>query len=147
MDFDPPKISTANFFVLVVNLVVFVAVIFLLAKLYYEANQLALIPESITTFLFIIGCLFCAWFYRINFEFIYPEQEVLVRAGFNVLGFAFIKVILNGRVNTQVHFWNASDYQLKITETVALDCRFKPCDAAPKGGCRLIISEDPSGNQ
>ena len=141
MDFSPPKITTASFVLLLMKLIVFGGIILLFAKLYYEANRLALLSESIIFILFVLGCLVTAWFYRINFQFMYPAQNVLVKTGFNIFGFAFAKVLLNGKCITQIRLWNASSFSHHISETMTLEFKFKPCDEAPKGGCRLIINE------
>jgi hypothetical protein len=146
MDFNPPKITTAGFGLLLMKLIVFIGVFFLFAKLYYEAKQLALLPESIITLLFVLSCLATTWFYRINFRYMYPAHNVLAKTGFNIFGFVFVKVQLNGKWITRIRLWNASIFSHQITDIMALEFKFKPCDEAPKGGCRLIIKEKPEAD-
>ena len=88
MEFYPPKES--SFAIRLLRMVIFVAIVFVLSKLLYEANQLNYYPAYLNDIVFICSCLSLGWLFRIKNSWDYSEQGLIVSTEANLFGFVFI---------------------------------------------------------
>ncbi|WP_158769986.1 hypothetical protein [Paraglaciecola sp. L1A13] len=143
MDYHHFKISKVNLLFLLLKLTVFLGVIFIFAKLRYEAQQLALMPNQLLDLVFISCCLALGWMYRVNLDDVdlsANDQKIKIKVEYNLYGFVFVRLLSNKGKMASVRLWNPTNYKYALAEGLTAECVFKSDSQLPKGGCRLINS-------
>jgi hypothetical protein len=139
LDFHPPKISSADYMLLLLKLCFTVGLIFLSVKIDYELNQIESIPSFLGTFQLVTVCVVLAWFYRINYKFKFLEHRISSAVSYNMLGFTFITATINSNVTRKLRIWNPSQCKLQLSENYLLEFIFKSSDSSHETGCRVVV--------
>ncbi|MCL1091365.1 hypothetical protein L2744_17500 [Shewanella profunda] len=143
MNYHHFRISKANFLFLLLKLFAFLAAVFLLAKLRYEMQTLAIMPGQLIDLVFLACCLVLGWMYRVGLDAIdlsHNQQKIKIKVAYNVYGFVFIKILCGSGQEASVRLWNPKNFKYSLPDGWSVECIFKSDNKMPKGGCRLIKS-------
>ena len=138
MEFYPPKGS--SFAIRLLRMVIFVAMVFVLSKLLYEANQFNYYPAHLNDIIFVFSCLSLGWFFRIKNSWGYSEQGLIVSAEANLFGFVFIVAKLNGVNKYQLRLWNPDYHSFAVNSDFTINICFKPTENVAVGGCHILCN-------
>jgi hypothetical protein len=138
MEFYPPKGS--SFSIRLLRMVVFVAIVFVLSKMLYEANQLSYYPAYLNDIAFVFSCLCLGWFFRIKNSWEYSEQGLIISADANLFGFVFIVAELNGVNKYQFRLWNPSSHNFAVNSDFTINICLKPSEKVAVGGCHALCN-------
>jgi len=138
MEFYPPKGS--SFAIRLLRMVIFVAMVFVLSKLLYEANQLNYYPAYLNDIVFVFSCLSLSWFFRIKNSWDYSEQGLIVSTEANLFGFVFIVAKLNGVNKYEFRLWNPDSHSFAVNPDFTINICFKPTEKVAVGGCHVLCN-------
>ena len=138
MEFYPPKGS--SFAIRLLRMVIFVAMIFVISKLLYEANQLNYYPAYLNDIVFIFSCLYLAWLFRIKKSWGYSEQGLIISTETNLFGFVFIVAKLNGVNRYEFKLWNPDSLSFVVNPDITINICFKPTEKISVGGCHVLCN-------
>ncbi|ABV34643.1 hypothetical protein Ssed_0030 [Shewanella sediminis HAW-EB3] len=137
MNFSFP--NKMSIFTRVFQLILCITLIFILAKLFFEAGVLGVNP-ILKNIVFISSCLAIGWIFKIKYYWNYQQDHqdhLSVILGINLFGFSFVKIFDNGiLVMKHRGFWKKQlnlDVNSSLTVTVRLDQ-----SQSPSFGCLAV---------
>ncbi len=136
MEFYPPNES--NFSIRLLRMVILIALVFVLSKMLYEANQLDYFPKYVNDLIFVFSCICIGWLFRIKNSWNYSKQGLIVSANANLFGFVFIVAKVNGVNKYQFRLWNPDSHSFTIKSDFAIKICFKPTEKVVVGGCHVL---------
>jgi len=138
MEFYPPKKS--SFAIRLLRMAIFVAMVFVLSKLLYEANQLNYYSAYLNDIVFIFSCVSLGWFFRIKNSWGYSEQGLIVSTEANLFGFVFIVAKLNGVNECKFRLWNPDSHSFAVNSDLTINICFKSTEKVAIGGCHVLCN-------